>query len=258
MRKAVSLTLSVVLNLLLVIGISKLISLKEKKEATEKEISVSLLSEPGKPIRKAKKIPVKEKKEKIYRKKTAKKKRIKREAKFKNKIKEKNISSKLGKKKPSASDKEEKREGTKRKSQRTKEKVSGKGVNKTEGSQVKRETLKGRGNLAGKAKPQKEKREEKPFDLNAYKRKVIKIIEKEKFYPPLARRLGIEGKVKVVLVIGRKGELLKAEALSGNRILKKAAVKLLKRCRFPPLPENFKGREVKLELSISYKLYQAP
>ncbi len=84
-----------------------------------------------------------------------------------------------------------------------------------------------------------------------YLRFVLQEVEKNKFYPLIARRMGIEGRVKLKIVIGSKGELLSVSFLSSDsEILKKAAVKTLKKCHFPPPPRG----KFETDLTIRYKL----
>ncbi len=84
-----------------------------------------------------------------------------------------------------------------------------------------------------------------------YLKLVLKEIERNKFYPLIARRMGIEGRVKLRVVIGRGGELLSVSVISADsKVLKRAAVKTLKRCHFLPPP----GGKFETELTIHYKL----
>jgi len=253
LKKAVSLTLSVILNILLVLEVSKLITVKEKEKLEEevvislseelnesKKTSPSLVKREKKDIHQEKrKSTVKKRKVATHKRKVRKrvKSRIKKHISFNGKERREKEEEKETKLKGHFPIKEVKEEGTGRKEKKSQESNVGKG----EKTNLKEED--------------KKEKSSSSFDLEAYKSKVIEVIEREKFYPPLARRLGIEGEVKVLLTIGRKGELLKVETLSGNRILREATVKILKRCKFPPLPESFKGKEVRLELSICYKLY---
>ncbi|WP_457680355.1 energy transducer TonB [Thermovibrio sp.] len=93
------------------------------------------------------------------------------------------------------------------------------------------------------------------FNPLDYKRLVLEVLRKKKFYPPLARRLGVEGVVRLEVVFDRSGKVLKVKVLNSPPfVLKRAAVKLVKSCKFPPLPKTFKGKELRLEIEISYKL----
>jgi len=84
-----------------------------------------------------------------------------------------------------------------------------------------------------------------------YLKLLLAEIEKNKFYPLIARKIGIEGKVKLKVVVGSRGELLSVKVLSSDSsILERAAVKTLKRCHFPPPPNG----KFETELTIRYKL----
>lgn len=84
-----------------------------------------------------------------------------------------------------------------------------------------------------------------------YLKLLLAEVEKNKFYPFIARKMGIEGKVRLKVVIGRRGELLSVKVLSSDSsFLEKAAVKTLKKCLFPPPP----GGKFETELTIRYKL----
>lgn len=93
------------------------------------------------------------------------------------------------------------------------------------------------------------------FDPNSYKRLVVAVLEKNKFYPPLARRMGIEGVVDLEITFDRQGKPLEVKVLnSPPRILKRAAVELIKKSKFPPLPSVYSGNTLKLKVDIRYKL----
>ena len=93
------------------------------------------------------------------------------------------------------------------------------------------------------------------FNPQDYRKLVISTLNKNKFYPPLARRLGIEGRVELRITFNRKGEPIKVEVLnSPHFVLKKAAVKLIKKSSFPPLPEDYPEDTLTLKVAIVYRL----
>jgi len=109
------------------------------------------------------------------------------------------------------------------------------------------------GGVAGAPQKAKESREKKAAqkEREDYLKLVLQEIEKNKFYPLIARRMGIEGRVRLKVVIGKGGELLSVSVLSSDSsVLKRAAVKTLKKCHFPPPP----GGKFETELTIRYKL----
>ncbi len=94
-----------------------------------------------------------------------------------------------------------------------------------------------------------------PFSIEPYVRAVISEINKHKTYPPLAKRLGIEGKVVLEVTINRDGAVRDIKVIKpAHGILNKAAVKLIRDCRFPPLPDGFEGNSLKVKVPISYVL----
>ncbi len=96
----------------------------------------------------------------------------------------------------------------------------------------------------------------KEFNRESYVSLIIQEIERKKFYPPLARRLGIEGKVVVRIVVDRGGKLKEVSVVksSGNKILDRAASKLMKKCNFPPLPPEYQKEVFDVEVPIRYEL----
>jgi len=89
-----------------------------------------------------------------------------------------------------------------------------------------------------------------------YLKAVISELEKHKRYPPIARRLGIEGTVTVEFSINKDGKLkyVRIASSSGSSILDSAAKKLVKSCHFPPLPPDFDHDSFKVKIPIHYKL----
>ncbi|RUM40841.1 MAG: hypothetical protein DSY34_04615 [Desulfurobacterium sp.] len=98
--------------------------------------------------------------------------------------------------------------------------------------------------------------DKKEFNRESYVSLIIREIERRKFYPPLARRFGIEGKVVVRIVVDRGGKLKEVSVVksSGNKILDRAALKLIKKCDFPPLPSEYQKETFDVEIPIRYEL----
>ena len=80
-------------------------------------------------------------------------------------------------------------------------------------------------------------------------------IEKNKIYPKVAIRRGIEGVVKVKFTISKNGELLSLDIIDGKTIFKKSIVKAFEDT-FPIKPEDsiFTSNS-ELSLTLEYKLY---
>jgi protein TonB len=94
----------------------------------------------------------------------------------------------------------------------------------------------------------------------AYLALIRSLLEKNKEYPALARRAGIEGTVLVRFSLDRKGMIRQADisGTSGKSLLDQAAMRFVKSAaRFPPLPESVKGNGMTLEVPIIYKLDDA-
>jgi protein TonB len=96
----------------------------------------------------------------------------------------------------------------------------------------------------------------KEFNRENYISLIVREIERRKFYPPLARRLGMEGKVVVRIVVDRGGKLKEVSVVksSGNKILDRAALKLIEKCNFPPLPPEYQKGVFDVEVPIRYEL----
>jgi protein TonB len=111
------------------------------------------------------------------------------------------------------------------------------------------------GNVVEKSVSGGEAEKEKSV-VSTYISLIVQEIERKKFYPPLARRLGIEGKVVVRIVVDRGGKLKEVSVVksSGNKILDRAALKLIKKCDFPPLPPEYQKGTFDVEIPIRYEL----
>ncbi|WP_456397879.1 energy transducer TonB [Desulfurobacterium sp.] len=85
---------------------------------------------------------------------------------------------------------------------------------------------------------------------------VISRLENQKEYPMVAREMGIQGTVKLILTIGRNGNLLKVTIArtSGFPILDKNAVETAKKAKFPPFPHKVKKDKIEIPVYVIYKL----
>ena len=82
-------------------------------------------------------------------------------------------------------------------------------------------------------------------------------IEKNKKYPVIARKMGIEGITNVEFVIYRSGKLgtVKIFKSSGSQILDKAAVQAVKNAQpFSHIPEEINLNKIKIKLKIVFKI----
>ncbi|WP_456397316.1 energy transducer TonB [Desulfurobacterium sp.] len=89
-----------------------------------------------------------------------------------------------------------------------------------------------------------------------YIKEVINSLDKNKQYPELAKEMGIQGTVRLLLTIDRNGNVEKIEIAesSGFPILDKNAVETVKKSKFPPFPNEIKSSKIKVAVYISYIL----
>ena len=100
----------------------------------------------------------------------------------------------------------------------------------------------------------KESRVDIEFLKKAYFDRVRSEINKHKIYPKRARRRGMQGDVKVCFLISKDGKFLYIKEIKGRKILKKSAIKAIKRS-FPLKPENFLFKtDYEITVTIVYRL----
>lgn len=90
-----------------------------------------------------------------------------------------------------------------------------------------------------------------------YTARVRELIDRQKEYPLMARRSGVEGTVYIKFVLARDGSLKQAEVSrsSGKRILDKAAINAVSAVkRFPAVPAAMEGADLNFELPLTYKI----
>jgi protein TonB len=78
-----------------------------------------------------------------------------------------------------------------------------------------------------------------------------------KKYPEEALKRKVEGEVVVAFTLARDGTVLSApvEKSSGNPLLDQAAVQMLHDASpVPPVPERYKGRELRLTIPVDYSI----
>ncbi len=120
-----------------------------------------------------------------------------------------------------------------------------------------------KGTPSSKASPSQREVEASPepkrkvvtFNPEDYKKLVVAVLRRNKFYPPLARRLGVEGVVKLEVTFDREGRPIEVRVLnSPPGILKRAALKLVKGSFYPPLPPTYPKEKLIIKLEIAYRL----
>ncbi|SHO80530.1 Ferric siderophore transport system, periplasmic binding protein TonB [hydrothermal vent metagenome] len=88
-----------------------------------------------------------------------------------------------------------------------------------------------------------------------YLNRVKNAINRNKSYPSKAKRRGVEGSVKVRVVLSSKGKLISYKIVSGNKLFKKSVKKAIKNS-FPLLPpKGIFSSNIKFTFTLKYKLY---
>jgi protein TonB len=91
----------------------------------------------------------------------------------------------------------------------------------------------------------------------AYMALVRSLIERKKFYPPLARRAGMEGTVILRVILDRNGAIRSKAVIrsSGRSLLDNAGLQTVSAIdTFPPVPKDIGGDDVTLEVPVTYRL----
>jgi protein TonB len=73
-------------------------------------------------------------------------------------------------------------------------------------------------------------------------------------YPQEARRTGIQGTVRLEVVIGQDGSVLNMMPISGNKALAKAAMEAVSKWRYKPCFLNGTPVEVLTEVDVNFRL----
>ena len=68
-------------------------------------------------------------------------------------------------------------------------------------------------------------------------------------YPPEAKKEGVTGEVNIDAIIGAKGEVKEAKALSGPEVLREAALQAVRQWRYKPL-----GVDAKVTIHVNFEL----
>jgi len=93
--------------------------------------------------------------------------------------------------------------------------------------------------------------------IGDYQRALFALIEKNKQYPPVARKRGIRGNVGVGFTILSDGSVrgLRVVRSCGQEILDGAALETIRKVsKFPPPPQDLGMAEMSVELSVVFKL----
>lgn len=93
--------------------------------------------------------------------------------------------------------------------------------------------------------------------MKEYINSIRKKIELKKRYPIVARDMGIEGRVRIKLVITKDGSLEKVEILetSGHEILDETALRSIRDAApFLPIPEELKKNKLELSIYLTFEI----
>ncbi|MBN1407718.1 MAG: energy transducer TonB [Calditrichaceae bacterium] len=93
--------------------------------------------------------------------------------------------------------------------------------------------------------------EEEIFDFIAVSKKPEIVVKAQPTYPELARKVGIDGQVVIIVVIDKTGNVEKAEIFKSIPMLDDAALEAAKRCKFKPAMQR--DKYVKVRMAIPFK-----
>lgn len=102
--------------------------------------------------------------------------------------------------------------------------------------------------------PQQARRAQSREAQQAYLLRLVRHIEKFKFYPGAARRRGVEGYVSIRFVISQQGDVLSLELSSPQRILKQAAQEAIHSAVPLPLPDEAGLVNQQIQFKMHYAL----
>ena len=90
----------------------------------------------------------------------------------------------------------------------------------------------------------------------SYLASVRQTLERNKIYPPLAKRLGQTGRVTLKFKVAKDGALLGAEllTLSPFPVLNEAAKNLLASAKFQPIPDELNRPNWEITIPVEYRL----
>ncbi|MDM7321917.1 MAG: energy transducer TonB [Gammaproteobacteria bacterium] len=92
---------------------------------------------------------------------------------------------------------------------------------------------------------------------NAYRARIRAAVDAHKHYPPLARRMGQEGQVKLAFTVDAEGRLLDVTIItsSGSASLDEAALQAVRDAApFPPFPEGSQRQRWNFSIPLTFSL----
>ena len=100
-----------------------------------------------------------------------------------------------------------------------------------------------------------DKLKEHKENQNKYYTQIKETINKNKSYPKIAVKRGIEGLVKIKFTISKNGELLSFNIIEGKRVFKKSITESVKNSFPLTPPKDVLTSNTSLSLMIDYRLY---
>lgn len=75
-------------------------------------------------------------------------------------------------------------------------------------------------------------------------------------YPELARRIGLQGKVLIKVIVDERGKVTQAEVVDGHKFLAEPALEAVRQWRYSPTILNGEPVPVVATISVRFKLYR--
>lgn len=88
-----------------------------------------------------------------------------------------------------------------------------------------------------------------------YYKMLKEMIAKNKIYPKVAVRRGIQGDVKINFTISKNGELVKFDIIDGNQVFKKSIKSAMDKTFPVKPPQGILLSKTDLTVTLAYRLY---
>ena len=100
-----------------------------------------------------------------------------------------------------------------------------------------------------------EELKQKKSNQKIYYTKIKELINKNKYYPKIAVRRGIEGSVKIQFTISKDGELLTFKIIEGKKVFEKSIGTAIQKSFPLKPPQGTLTSNTQLSLQLDYRLY---
>jgi protein TonB len=90
-------------------------------------------------------------------------------------------------------------------------------------------------------------------------RQIVQALQRHKYYPLTARRLGLTGRVRLQFTITEDGQIEEVRVLGDDSpaLLQEVALLTLKRVKaLPALPASFSRKSLQVEMPLVYQLVE--